>query len=37
MLSTYHKALINPKENIARIPGNDRRDVTLGKIRAKIA
>ncbi len=36
MLSQYHRTILNPKENIARIPGNDRRDVTLGKIRAKL-
>lgn len=35
-LSTYHKTILNPRDNIARIPGDNRNDVTLGKIRLKI-
>lgn len=35
-LTNYHKAVLNPKENIARIPGDNRTDITLGKIRMKV-
>lgn len=34
-LTNYHKAILNPRENISRIPGDNRTDVTLGKIRVK--
>lgn len=36
-LTNYHKAILNPKENISRIPGDNRTDITLGKIRMKVS